>query len=155
MLPTGQETIIKQESIKDRKRRAWSYPAPACRSPPPPVNASLPPRSSPLPPGPLPHPVFYMKDFYSGFLLSAFFIVPLFLPYFPVPCTAGLFMNSLTAITRPPGPPSSGPDADSWQPSHRQYSGHYAPSSPAPAAVPLHQTGPLPLSATGIVHMHP
>lgn len=32
MLPTGQETIIKQESIKDRKRRAWSYPAPACRS---------------------------------------------------------------------------------------------------------------------------
>lgn len=38
MLPTGQETIIKQESIRDRKRRAWSYPAPACRSlsPPPP-----------------------------------------------------------------------------------------------------------------------
>ena len=77
------------------------------------------------------------------------------LPYFPVPCTAGLFVNSLTAITRPPGPPSSGPDAGSWLLSCRQYSGHPAPSSPAPAAVPLHQTGPLPLSATGIVHMHP
>ena len=36
MLPTGQETIIKQESIKDRKRRAWSYPAPAFTPPPPP-----------------------------------------------------------------------------------------------------------------------
>ena len=30
MLPTGQETIIKQESIKGMERRAWPHPAPAC-----------------------------------------------------------------------------------------------------------------------------